>query len=175
MLGVRQWRHVALRHRPFCVSWQHRLCRWWLAHFYLLFMKDSYVYSSMEQWLQSVDHEQFPIQMIQNSKHNKWLEIFDFQPKLLWPERWLKFMASGEDDDNKIPRAKHREHRLHSKGNVVNTATANMYRSSDKILQLQWKWSRWREGTPTADVSKSDGEIRQRLQFRVKLSSSMQR
>ena len=27
-------------------------------------------------------------------------------------ERRLKFIASGEDDDNKTPRAKHREHRL---------------------------------------------------------------
>ena len=27
-------------------------------------------------------------------------------------ERRLKFIASGEDDDNKKPRAKHREHRL---------------------------------------------------------------
>ena len=52
--------------------------------FHVLFMKGSCVYSSMKQCLQSVNHEQFPIQMTQNSKHNKWLEIFDFQPKLLW-------------------------------------------------------------------------------------------
>ena len=29
-------------------------------------------------------HEKFPIQMTQNNKHNKWAEILDFQPKLLW-------------------------------------------------------------------------------------------
>ena len=47
-------------------------------------MKGSCVYSSMKQCLQSVNHEQFPIQMTQNNKHNKWLEILDFHPKLLW-------------------------------------------------------------------------------------------
>ena len=37
----------------------------------------------MKQCLQSVNHEQFPIQMTRDNKHNKWLEILDFQPKLL--------------------------------------------------------------------------------------------
>ena len=84
MLGVRQWHHVELRHGAFCVSGQHRLCRWWPAHFYVLFMKGSCVHSSIKQSLQSVNHEQFPIQMTKNNKHNKWLEILNFQPKLLW-------------------------------------------------------------------------------------------
>ena len=38
----------------------------------------------MKQCLQSVNHKQFPIQMAQNNKHNRWLEILNFQPKLLW-------------------------------------------------------------------------------------------
>ena len=38
----------------------------------------------MKQCLQSVNHEQFPIQMKQDNKHNNWLEILDFQPKLFW-------------------------------------------------------------------------------------------
>ena len=38
----------------------------------------------MKQCLQSVNHEQFSIQMTQNNKHNKWLEFLDFPPKLLW-------------------------------------------------------------------------------------------
>ena len=83
-------------------------------------------------------------------------------------ERRLKFIASGEDDVNKKLRAKHREHRLAQRRQRVNTATTNMYKGSDKILQLHCKWSRWREGTPTAVASKSSGEIRQRLQFTVK-------
>ena len=37
----------------------------------------------MKQCLQSLHHEQFPIQMAQDNKHNKWLQILDFQPKLL--------------------------------------------------------------------------------------------
>ena len=81
MLGDRQWHHVALR--AFCVSRQRRLRRWWPAHF-MCYSWNGHVYSSMKQCLQSVNHEQFPIQMTQNNKHNKWLEILDFQPKLLW-------------------------------------------------------------------------------------------
>ena len=97
MLGVRQWRHVALRHGAFCVSRQHRLCRWWPAHFHVLFMKGLCVYSSMKQCLQSVNHEQFRIQMTQNNKHNKWLEFSIFNRNSSG-ERRLKFIASGEDD-----------------------------------------------------------------------------
>ena len=64
----------------------------------------------MKQCLQSVNHEQFRIQMTQNNKHNKWLEFSIFNRNSSG-ERRLKFIASGEDDDN-TPRAKHREHRL---------------------------------------------------------------
>ena len=65
----------------------------------------------MKQCLQSVNHEQFRIQMTQNNKHNKWLEFSIFNRNSSGARR-LKFIASGEDDDNKKPRAKHREHRL---------------------------------------------------------------
>ena len=60
-----------------------------------------------------MNHEQGPIQMTQNNKHNKWVEIFDFQPKLLWrtPTK-IHRERIGEDDDNKKPCTKHREHRL---------------------------------------------------------------
>ena len=66
MLGVRQWRHVALRHGAFCVSRQHRLRRWWPAHF-MCYSWKAHVYSSMKQCLQSVNHEQFPIQMTKHT------------------------------------------------------------------------------------------------------------
>ena len=72
----------------------------------------------MKQCLQSVNRKQFSIQMTQNNKYNKWLEILDFQPKLLWRtptkihrEQKKKIIACG-GDDNKKQRAKHREHRL---------------------------------------------------------------
>ena len=42
------------------------------------------------------------------------VEILDFNGNSSG-ERRLKFIASGEDDDNKKPRAKHREHRLANK------------------------------------------------------------
>ena len=95
------------------------------------------------------------------------LEILDFQPKLLWRT------------PSKIHRERRRRRRQLTRSRAQSTeniaSTRNMYRGSDKILQSHCKWSRWRERTPIADASKSDGEIRQRLQFTVKLSSSMQR
>ena len=83
-------------------------------------------------------------------------------------ERRLKFITNGEDDDNKKPRAKHREHRLAQQ-------RQRRQHSDHKHVQRQWQnttitlRNRWREGTPTAKASKSDGEMRQRLQFTVKL------
>ena len=49
--------------------------------------------------LRSVNHEQFPMQMTQNNKHNKWLES---SPAKIFHrnssgERRLKFIASGEN------------------------------------------------------------------------------
>ena len=64
--------------------------------------------SSIKQCLRSVKHEQIPMQMTQNNKHNKWLEMLackDFPPNSSG-ERRLKFIASGEDDDNKKPRSR---------------------------------------------------------------------
>ena len=85
MLGVRQWRHVALRRGACCVSRQHRLCRWRPAHFHILFIKGAFVYSSsMKQCLRSVNHEQFPMQMTQNNKWQKILAGKDFPTKLVW-------------------------------------------------------------------------------------------
>ena len=112
ILGVCQWLHVALRHRAFCVSRQHRLCSWWLAHFHVLFMKGScVVYSSMKQCLQSVNHEQFRFTWHRAaSTISGWKSsIFNRNSS---GECRLKFIASGEDDNNKKPRKKHREHRL---------------------------------------------------------------
>ena len=140
-------------------------------------MKGSCVYSSMRRCLQLVNHEQFPIQMTQNKKHNKWLEILDFQSKLLWRTP-TKIHCEMKRRRQQEAAGKAQRTSLSTEGNVVNTATTNMNRGSYKILQSHCKWSRRREGTPTDDASKSrksDGEIRQRLQFTVKLSSSMQR
>ena len=174
MLGVRQWRHLALRHGAFCVSRQHRLRRWWPAHGHVLFMKGWCVYSSMKQCLQSVNHEQFPSQMTQNNKHNKWLEILDFQPKLL----------------RRTPSKIHRERRRPLQQEATRKAERTSLSTAKATLSTQWpqtcteaatKYYNYtakgadEERTPTADASKSDGEIRQRLQFTVKLSSSMQR
>ena len=101
------------------------------------------------------------MQMTHKSKHNnagftKWLEILageDFPQKFLWSENVdLKSSASNV---------------YGSEGNAVNreteaTATTNIYRGSDKILQLHWKRNGWREGSPTADNSRQQNSQRKR-------------
>ena len=58
------------------------------AHFHVLFMRGCCVYSSsVKQCLQSVNNEQFAMQMTHNYKHSKCLKILaeeDFPLKLLW-------------------------------------------------------------------------------------------
>ena len=113
-----------------------------------------------------MNHEQFPTQMTQNSKHNKWLEMLagkDFTPKLLWRTPTKIHWERKRQRQQKA--AKQRDNRLAQRRQRRHTATTNMHRGSDKILQLHCNWSQWREGTPTADASKSDKEIKQRLHF----------
>ena len=74
------------------------------------------VYLSMKQCLQSVNHEQFPIQMTQNNKHNKWLEILDFQPKLLY----------------RTPTKIHRERRSRRQQEAARKAQKTSLNSTDK-------------------------------------------
>ena len=120
MLGVRQWRHGA-----FCVSRQHRLCRRWPffmyyscpihVHYSCIIHIISYysccVYSSsVKQCLPSVNQEQFPIQMTQNCKHRKCLQILaeeDFPLKLLWR---TPIKIHRRADRRRQPRS--REHRF---------------------------------------------------------------
>ena len=107
-----------------------------------------------------------PMQMTQNSKHNKWLEMLagkDFPPKLLWRTPTKIHRERKRQRQQKA--AKQRDNRLAQRRQRRHTATTNMHRGSDKILQLHCNWSQWREGTPTADASKSDKEIKQRLHF----------
>ena len=148
MLGVRQWLHIALRHGAFWVSRQHRLCRWWPAHCHVLFMKGWCVYSSMKQCLQSVNHKQFHIQITQDNKHNKWLEILDFQPKHLW----------------RTPTKIHREQRRRQQQEAACKAQRTSLSPAKATSSTQWRKNTtitlqmepWRERTPTADASKSD-------------------
>ena len=75
MLGVRQRRHVALRHEAFFVSRQNRLCR---RVFFNRLWNSVY-----DRWITS----NFPCKLTQKSKHNKWLEILageDFPLNLPW-------------------------------------------------------------------------------------------
>ena len=223
MLGVRQWRHLALRHGAFCVSRQHKLCLWWLDYEKSLFFvgpssktpvtrkwprawlkardgkfllvlpppflasraipllnlkkKGDCLHSTDDQrCLQSVNHKQFPIQMTQDNKHNKWLEILDFQPKLLW-RRPTKILRERR-------RRRQQEAARKARRTLLSTvkATSSTQRPQT-CTEAATKYDNYTangaeeasERTPTADASKSDGEIRQRLQFTVKLSSSMQR
>ena len=143
-----KWRHIDV---TLTSHWRHTSFVFpgtW--HYHLLFIN-----SLLQRFTQLlvVNHEQFFMQMTHKSKHNnaaftKWLEILsgeDFQQKFLWSENVdLKSSASNV---------------YGSEGNAVNrervsTATTNIYRGSDKILQLLWKRNRWRAGSPTADNSR---------------------
>ena len=164
MLGVRQRRHVALRHEAFFVSRQNRLCR---RVFFNRLWNDVY-----DRWITS----NFPCKLTQKSKHNKWLEILageDFPLKLLWRtptkihrERKRR-RQQGNGEAERASLAQRRQRRQHS--------DHNMYRGIGKVLhyytasQTDCKRNRWREKTPTSDASKSDEEIRQRLKFTVKI------
>ena len=91
----------------------------------------------------------------------------DFPLKLLWrtPTNIHRKADQIEEDNREAERTS----LCTAKVTDVNTATTNMYRGSDKILQLHCKRIRWREGTPTADVSKTVVKIRQRLKLTVKI------
>ena len=110
------------------------------------------------------------VQMTQNSKRKTLHGILageDFPSKLLWRtptkihrERKRR-RQQGNGEAERASLAQWRQRRQHS--------DHNMYRGSDKILQLHCKWNRWKKGTRTSDASKSDEEIRQRLKFTVKI------
>ena len=111
MLGVRQWRHVTLRHGAFCVSRQHRLCRWWPAHFMYYSWKAHVIIHLWNISLQSVNHEQFPFRWHRTTSTTSGWKSSIFN-RDSFGERRLKSITSGEDDDNKKPHAKHKEYHL---------------------------------------------------------------
>ena len=91
-----------------------------------------------------MNHEQFPMQMTQNNKHNKWLEMLAGKNS----SRAEKTTTTRSGEAETIA--------SHSDGNVVNTATTNMYKGSDKYYNYT--------------ENETDEE-----HFTLKLSSSMQR
>ena len=70
------------------------------------------------------------------------------------------------------------ENRLTQRQHVVNTATTNKYRSSEKNTTITLQMKPMKRGNTDCQRFKSDEEIRQRLKLTLqseKLSSSMQR
>ena len=107
MLGVRQWRHVALRHGAFC----------------------NIDFAADDQCISCVIHERLVFIHLWNNVYNRWITSnfpFRWHRTTNTASGWkssifnrnssgecrLKFIASEEDDGNKKPCAKHREHRL---------------------------------------------------------------
>ena len=76
----------------------------WSSHFHVLFMNGCCVYSSsVRRCLPSVNHEQFPMQMKQNCKHSKWLQILA-EETFHWNssgERRLKFICERIKEENR--------------------------------------------------------------------------
>ena len=82
-------------------------------HFHVAFMKGECVYSSsVKQCLRSVNHEPFPMQMTCTEQQAQ--QVVEAQAQLVVKifyrnssgERRLKFIESGQDDDNKKQRGR---------------------------------------------------------------------
>ena len=145
MLGVRQWRHVAFRHGAFCVSRQPRLCRRWPGRIFMYYSWKAVLV--IHRLWNNVYHR-----LITNNFPCKWHRTACTSSACKSSLRKiLHWNSSGE------PRLKFISERIEEDSREVeNIATTNVYRGRDKILQLHRKRNRWREGTPTADASKSD-------------------
>ena len=146
MLGVRQWRHGA-----FCVSRQHRLCRRWPRRVFSCIIHERLLY------LFIVCETMFTI--------GEWRTISHANDTELQAQQWLQILA--EEDcplkllwrtPIKIHRRAHRRRQPRSRENAKATSSRQrpqVFKDSDKILQLHFKRNQWREATPTAYASKS--------------------
>ena len=122
--------------------------------FHVLFMKGCCVYSSsVKQCLPSVNHEQFPIQMTQNCKHSKCLQILaekDFPLKLLGRTPIKNYRRA---DWKRQPRS--REHRFSTA--KVTSSTQRPQTCTEAATKYYNYIVNETEGTPTADAYKSGG------------------
>ena len=125
---------TALRHGTFFVSRQHR------AHTgrtLMLYSWEAGVFihrlwnNVCERWIMS----NFPCKLYRTANTTSGWKSSQakFSHRNSSGERRLKNIASREEDDNKKPRSRENI-AYHSEGNVVNTATTNMYRGCDKIV-----------------------------------------
>ena len=123
-----------------------------------------------------MNHEQFPMQMTQNSKHNKWLEMLagkDFPPKLLWrtptkihrERRRRRQQKAAKQRDNRL--AQRRQRRQHSDHKHVQRQGQNT------TITLQMKPMKT-GNTNCRRFKKRQGD-QATLAFLLNLSSSMQR
>ena len=90
-------------------------------------------------------------------------------------ESRLKFIASEKDDDNKKPCSKQNEHRLAQRRQRRQHSDHKHVQRQRQNNTITLQMEPMKRGIQTADASKSNGEIRQRLQFTEKLSSPIQR
>ena len=139
------------------------------AHSHVLFMKGCCVYSSsVKQCLPSVNHEQFPIQMTQNCKHSKCLQILaekDFPLKLLGRTP-IKIYRRA--DRRRQPRS--REHRLaQRKQRRQHSDHERVQRQRQNTTIAFWTKPMKRGNTDCRRFQKRGDWIRQRLKFTVKI------
>ena len=79
--------------------------------FHVLFTKGSCNYLSMKQSYTIGESRSISDSDDTEQQASEWLKSSIFN-RDSYGERRLNFVTSGEDDDNKKPRAKHKEHRL---------------------------------------------------------------
>ena len=135
------------------------------VHFYVLFMKGWCVCNSLsvKQCLRLVNHYQFPC---------KWHRIgsttsgWKSSPRKIFHqnssgERWLKFIGKRIEEDN------HQNRTVKATSSTQQPAHTCTEAVTTHYIHCKQNW--WREGTPTADASKSDEKIGQWLKFTFKI------
>ena len=132
------------------------------ANLHVVFMRGWCVYSlSVRQCLRSVNHEQFPMQVTQNSKHNKWLEILvgeNLPPKVLW-----RFIGMRIEEDNREHRlAQRRQRRQYSDHKHVQRQRQDklMKRGKTDCRRFNWKATEDQEDQPTVEVYRQNYLLR---------------
>ena len=135
------------------------------VHFYVLFMKGWCVCNSLsvKQCLRLVNHYQFPCKWHRTgSTTSGWKS----SPRKIFHqnssgERWLKFIGKRIEEDN------HQNSTVKATSSTQQPAQTCTEAVTTHYIHCKQNW--WREGTPTADASKSHEKIGQWLKFTFKI------
>ena len=165
-LGVWQWHHAALCNGAFCVSRQHRLCYRWPGCTFMFYSWKADVFVIHCLWKNVYDW------WITSNSPCKWHRTgsttsgWKSSPRKIFHqnssgEYWLKFIGKRIEEDN------HQNSTVKATSSTQQPAQTCTEAVTTHYIHCKQNW--WREGTPTADASKSDEKIGQWLKFTFKI------